>query len=107
MIAETLFGKGVSNVDPEGDPNSPYMNVDGDLKTNAWGSSDETAKALSILDDGSLENISESLGNYHKVRNFYNNIVSPHSLKGVRIMSMVCKGHTIFMLMLTGKQLKS
>jgi hypothetical protein len=82
LIAETLFGKGVSNVDPEGDPNSPYMNVDGDLKTNAWGSSDETAKALSMLDDGSLENISEALGNYHKVRNFYNNIVSPNSLKG-------------------------
>jgi len=82
LIAETLFGKGVSNVDPEGDPNSPYMNVDGDIKTNAWGSSDETAKALSMLDDGSLENISESLGNYHKVRNFYNNIVSPNSLKG-------------------------
>jgi len=33
--------------------------------------------AISILRNGSLENISETLGNGHKIRNFHNNIVSP------------------------------
>jgi hypothetical protein len=36
-----------------------------------------SSKALSILDDGSRENISSKIGDSHKVRNFYNNIIDP------------------------------
>ena len=79
LIAETEFGKGVTNVTPEGEPNGPYLKADGTPVKNGWGSAGETAKALSILEDGSPENISDKLGKYHKVRSFFNNIVSPYS----------------------------
>lgn len=49
---------------------------------NTWGSIGEITKAVSILQDGSLRNISEQLGTEHKVRNFYNNIVAPNSPLG-------------------------
>lgn len=35
--------------------------------------------AISIFRDGSLENISDKLGDGHKIRNFHNNIVSPNA----------------------------
>lgn len=79
LISETEFGKGVTNVTPEGEPNGPYLKADGTPVKNGWGSAGETAKALSILEDGSPENISDKLGKYHKVRSFFNNIVSPYS----------------------------
>ncbi len=79
LIAETEFGKGVTNVTPEGEPNGPYLKADGTPVKNGWGSAGETAKALSILEDGTPENISDKLGKYHKVRSFFNNIVSPYS----------------------------
>ena len=82
LISETEFGKGVTNVTPEGEPNGPYMKEDGSPVLNGWGSSGETFKAVSILLDGSAKNISERLGKYHKVRNFYNNIASPFSNQG-------------------------
>lgn len=44
----------------------------------AWGSFDELADAMQVLKGGDhLSNISRALGMRHKVRNFYNNIVSP------------------------------
>ena len=42
----------------------------------------EIGKALSILEDGSHENISGQLGEAHKVRNFYNNILDPNNPAG-------------------------
>ena len=48
----------------------------------AWGSNIEIGKAVSVLIDGSDRNISESLGEANKVRNFYNNIFAPMSDKG-------------------------
>ena len=48
----------------------------------AWGSLNEIGKALSILEDGSHENISGQLGEAHKVRNFYNNILDPNNPAG-------------------------
>jgi hypothetical protein len=41
--------------------------------------------AISIFRNGSLENISDSLGDGHKIRNFYNNIVSPNAGSDVTI----------------------
>ena len=47
-----------------------------------WGSNIEIGKAVSVLIDGSDRNISQSLGEANKVRNFYNNIFAPMSDKG-------------------------
>lgn len=43
----------------------------------SWGNFGEIGKALAMLDEDSLENISRNLGTRHKVRNFYNNIIAP------------------------------
>jgi len=48
----------------------------------AWGSFAEIMKGVKVLRDGSLESVSLSLGDAHKVRNFYNNIISPNSELG-------------------------
>lgn len=48
----------------------------------AWGSFTEIMKGVKVLRDGSLESVSLSLGDAHKVRNFYNNIVAPNSELG-------------------------
>ena len=48
----------------------------------AWGGNSTIAKAVSIFRDGTAKNISEQLGNQHKVRNFYNNILVPNSKNG-------------------------
>ena len=48
----------------------------------AWGGYNTIEKAVSILRDGSFKNISDSLGDEHKVRNFYNNIIEPGSAEG-------------------------
>ena len=44
-----------------------------------WGSNDDIGKAIAVLFDPSIENISAQMGKYHKVRNFYNNIVDPNA----------------------------
>ena len=68
---------------PEGDLLGPVMN-DAGTKTKkiGWGSFGTIRKVMSILEDGSLSNISDQLGNEHKVRNFYNNIIDPESKLG-------------------------
>lgn len=43
------------------------------------------AKIVSILEDGSIPNISRQLGQAHKVRNFYNNIFDPNDPNSVTI----------------------
>jgi len=45
----------------------------------AWGSYTEIGKATAIYLDGSQENITRTLGEMHKIRNFYNNIIDPMS----------------------------
>jgi hypothetical protein len=42
-------------------------------------------QAISIYRNGSLDNISRELGDGHKIRSFYNNIVSPHGGSDVTI----------------------
>ena len=48
----------------------------------AWGGLNPIAKGISVLQDGSLENISRNLGEAHKVRSFYNNIAEPNAEQG-------------------------
>ncbi|MHC5061792.1 MAG: DUF7178 family protein [Planctomycetota bacterium] len=57
-------------------------NEDGSQSKVGWGSFTEIAKAVGAARSSNLEAISRGLGNAHKVRNFYNNIVSPNSALG-------------------------
>jgi hypothetical protein len=48
-----------------------------------WGSLGEIAKAIGAIEsDGSAKTISPMMGSMHKVRNFFNNILSPNSKHG-------------------------
>jgi hypothetical protein len=69
-------------VTPEGDFANVRLTQSGKPYRVAWGSLNEIGKAVSILDNPSLENISTMLGSQHKVRNFYNNIYAPTDPKG-------------------------
>jgi hypothetical protein len=69
-------------VTPEGDFADVRLTQSGKPYRVAWGSLNEIGKAVSILDNPSLENISTMLGGQHKVRNFYNNIYAPADPRG-------------------------
>lgn len=68
----------------------------GDPKKLAWSGLDHIAKGISILQDGSLANISQELGDKHKVRNFYNNIVNPDGLHGHLTVDTHAVGAALF-----------
>ena len=82
VLAQITFGRNYRNLSPEGDRLGMAANDDGALSKNGWGSINEIEKAVRIMKDGSLKNISDNLGNEHKVRNFYNNIVAPNTPYG-------------------------
>ena len=68
-----------------GSPEIPVYAPDGTIRGSqkiAWGPYDAVAKAVNLLDDGSVENINNLMGNGHKIRNFYNNIINPWSDRG-------------------------
>jgi hypothetical protein len=51
----------------------------------AWGSLGEIASGINVLDaplDGQVAAIAKEMGEAHKVRNFYNNIIDPNSNAG-------------------------
>lgn len=50
-----------------------------------WGTYSFIENALSIMEDGSVENIHERLGSEHKVRSFFNNISHPWDARSVTI----------------------
>ena len=54
----------------------------GEEKKTGWGSNAEIAKAISVIENPSIENISSQMGGQHKVRNFYNNIIAPNDPYG-------------------------
>lgn len=79
-IAQTLYGKDHRVISPEGDPMGFDMLEDGSgPKKSTWGGVDAIKKSVNIIKDGSIKNISENLGDKHKVRNFFNNLVAPNS----------------------------
>ena len=82
VLAQITFGRNYRNLSPEGDRLGMATNDDGALAKSGWGSINEIEKAVRIMKDGSLKNISDNLGNEHKVRNFYNNIVAPNTPYG-------------------------
>jgi GNAT superfamily N-acetyltransferase len=67
---------------PEGDSAGLARNLNGSPSRVAWGDFGSIAKAIAIIEDGSLRNISTRLGSEHKVRSFYNNILVPGSENG-------------------------
>jgi len=69
-------------VSPDGEKINVAKRNDGVNKKVAWGSYTEIGKAVSIYNDGSQENITRTLGEMHKIRNFYNNIIDPMSKDG-------------------------
>ncbi len=74
---EAYHASGHAIVTPEGGFTEIRTRDTGEVEDRGWGAFPSIAKALSVLQDGSLENISEQLGGNHKVRNFYNNIFAP------------------------------
>jgi hypothetical protein len=69
-------------VSPEGDFMGVRMTQGGKPYATGWGSLNEIGKAIAILDDPSIANVSTMLGQQHKVRNFYNNIYAPDDPMG-------------------------
>lgn len=66
-------------VSPDGRFGKFHNNKDGKPTRIAWGSNTEVSKAIRILENPSVANISEQLGKAHKIRSFYNNIINPDS----------------------------
>lgn len=81
-LDETTGDRSYRIILPEGGRGDLARTADGTPSTVAWSSYNFIEKALSILEDGSIANISERLGNEHKVRNFYNNISDPNNANG-------------------------
>jgi hypothetical protein len=69
-------------VSPDGSIQGIAKKNNGENAKVAWGSYSEIGKAVAIKNDGSQENITRSLGEMHKIRNFYNNIIDPMSKDG-------------------------
>ena len=79
---ETMRDRGYRVIAPEGDFSSVVTKADGSPAKAGWGSFADIAKAVSVIDNPSPENISRSMGLQHKVRNFYNNISDPRAPYG-------------------------
>jgi len=67
---------------PNGQTLGKKLNDDGSEGKVAWGSFPQIEKGISILGNGTRENIHNQLGEEHKVRNFFNNILQPNSKFG-------------------------
>jgi hypothetical protein len=75
--SETEQPKAYALYDPRGNELGMVTTKSGAPANLRWGSFSEIAKAVSVLENPSIENISQQMGGAHKVRNFYNNIVDP------------------------------
>lgn len=67
---------------PEGNSVGRAVTKEGNAGSIRWGGMSLLAKAISILYDDSMQNISQQLGKQHKIRNFYNNLIDPNSPHG-------------------------
>lgn len=66
-------------VTPEGGFAGLVNKKDGDPAIMTWSTYGPIEKAVSIFRDPSRKNISEQLGEEHKIRSFYNNIAAPNA----------------------------
>ena len=79
---ETHHSREYHLIAPEGKSAGLMLKKDGTPANMPWGNTGNIEKALSILNNDSIENISNQMGDAHKVRSFYNNIVNPDSPDG-------------------------
>ena len=79
---ETYNEKSYDILSPNAEVIGKAKNKDGSLSSIGWQGYGTIAKAISIIEEGTSENISRQLGDMHKVRNFYNNIADPNSANG-------------------------
>lgn len=77
---EATSGRNYREIAPNGDILDYMTNADGTRSKFIPATFRDMAKAINIIEGpGTLESISPLLGNEHKVRNFFNNILSPQS----------------------------
>jgi hypothetical protein len=79
---ETYGDRSYLEYSPSGDALGKVTTGKGNDAKAAWGSFNEISKAVRVLDDPSIDNISKQMGDAHKVRNFYNNIIDPMGDRG-------------------------
>lgn len=80
---ETYNDKSHPIVTPEGGFGSPVLNANGSPAKVGWGSLGEIAKAIQSIEAANdPQRLSKLMGERHKVRNFYNNILNPNSPNG-------------------------
>ena len=80
---ETYNDRSHNIVSPEGDFLNPVMTQKGEFSKTGWGSNNEIAKAIiSFESNGDKEILNRIMGNKHKVRSFYNNILDPNGQMG-------------------------
>jgi hypothetical protein len=82
LVAQAQYGRQYQIISPEGNPLGVALTKKNKPQKNGWGSCNEIIKAVNILKNGDIQNISENVGGEHKVRNFYNNIIAPNNLFG-------------------------
>ena len=71
---------------PEGALTDIQRTMKGEPKSLMWQSNQNLLRAVNMLEDPSLENISRNMGlSGHKIRNFYNNMVDPFHPEDVTI----------------------
>ncbi len=76
MFDESYRDKTYRNVSPEG-----YF-LDVNNSNIAWGGNGDIGKAVNVIFDSSIDNVSKQMGQAHKVRNFFNNITAPNADMG-------------------------
>jgi len=70
-------------VHPEGTLGEFATNANGSRSKAGWGSLPEIAKAIRAIESGGgRENLNGLMGEKHKVRSFYNNLLAPNSSRG-------------------------
>lgn len=82
---EVYNSRDYENISPTGGINGFVMTGKGERAKVGWGGFGPIMKSISILENGKIENISQNLGNQHKVRNFFVNISNPTDANAVTI----------------------
>ena len=77
LYDQTHLPREYNLVTPEGDFGEIAKTASGATSVMNWGSFPEIAKAVSMIDNPQMSNISRELGEAHKIRNFYNNMAAP------------------------------
>ena len=80
LYDETHNPREFRSILPEGDFGDFVTNSDGSKTVAAWGNGiGPIEKSIAALEANTIEELSEVLGQNHKVRSFFNNILSPNS----------------------------